>query len=560
MDCKGRMVWLAALGIGCARVVVEGSGDTGMTGGGGAAGSAQTAGQGGMGGALAVCGDGVVTAAELCDDGNTAAGDGCSASCSSESGWHCTGSPSLCTDMDECNAGSASCDEHATCTNTPGAFTCICDDGYVGDGSKCGRAAMKLEASIFHTCAVLNGGDVKCWGSNSDGTLGLGDTSDRGDHVGEMGDSLPAIDLGAGKTALSIFPGFVRGCALLNDGDIKCWGRNYDGQLGQGNLLTVGDDPGEMGDKLPPIDLGSGKSAVAMAAGNEHTCALLSDGGVKCWGINEQGQLGLGDVLYRGGGPNQMGDDLPAVDLGTGRTAITISTKFDHTCALLDDGSVKCWGENNHGELGIEKNIPSWGNMPDQMGDNLPAVDLGTGKKAVAISCGYRFTCALASDGTIKCWGLNSEGQLGLGDKKARGEKPGQMGDNLPGVDLGSGKTAVAISAGNAHACALLNDGSLKCWGSNWNGRLGLGLPGLSDASNRGDKPGEMGDSLPAVDLGTGKKAAAVSAGSQTCALLMDGTVKCWGLNEFGELGLGNTVDRGDEPGEMGDNLPAVDL
>jgi alpha-tubulin suppressor-like RCC1 family protein len=131
------------------------------------------------------------------------------------------------------------------------------------------------------------------------------------------------------------------------------------------------------------------------------------------------------------------------------------------------------------------------------MGDNLPAVDLGAGKTAVQISGGGESnTCALLNDASVKCWGSNSLGQLGLGDTETRGDGPGEMGDNLLAIDLGTGKTVVQISANIGHACAVLNDASVKCWGYNEFGQLGLG-----DTEHRGYKPGQMGDDLPAVSL-----------------------------------------------------------
>jgi alpha-tubulin suppressor-like RCC1 family protein len=130
------------------------------------------------------------------------------------------------------------------------------------------------------------------------------------------------------------------------------------------------------------------------------------------------------------------------------------------------------------------------------------------------------------------------------------------MGDALPAVDLGPGRTATAVAAGFFHTCARLDDRRVKCWGNNGYGQLGLG-----DAVNRGDGPGEMGDALPAVDLGLGRTATAVAGGfGYTCALLDDRRLKCWGNNQFGQLGLGDSLNRGDAPGEMGDALPAVDL
>ena len=240
-----------------------------------------------------------------------------------------------------------------------------------------------------------------------------------------------------------------------------------------------------------------------------------------------------------------MGNSLPTVPLGTGRTVVAITAGGAHTCALLDDASVKCWGYNGNGSLGLG-DTASRGDAAGEMGDNLPAVALGsTARTAVAITAGGYHTCALLDNGSVKCWGRNDFGQLGLGDTVARGDAAGEMGDNLPAVALGTGRTAVALTAGFGHTCALLDDGSVKCWGRNDFGQLGLG-----DTANRGDGAGEMGDSLPAVALGTGRTAVAITAGGyHTCALLDNATVKCWGSNDEGQLGLGDTANRGDAPG-----------
>jgi alpha-tubulin suppressor-like RCC1 family protein len=189
------------------------------------------------------------------------------------------------------------------------------------------------------------------------------------------------------------------------------------------------------------------------------------------------------------------------------------------------------------------------------MGDSLPAVSLGAGKTAVALAVGASHTCALLNDSSVKCWGYNDYGQLGLGDTANRGDSAGEMGDNLPALSLGAGKTAIALASGSQHTCALLNDGSVKCWGYNDYGPLGLG-----DTANRGDSAGEMGESLPVVSLGARKTAALAAGGYYTCALLNDGSVKCWGYNEHGQLGLGDTDNRGDNPGEMSDALPTAKL
>lgn len=310
-----------------------------------------------------------------------------------------------------------------------------------------------------------------------------------------MGDNLPAIDLGTGKTAIqaSASPHGSFSCALMNDGNVKCWGDNYWGQLGQGDNVLRGDNPGEMGDNLLPIRLGTGRTATSIAVGGSAACAILDNGSLKCWGSGTWGRLGYGDTFNRGEYAAQMGDGLPAVNLGTGYTVIAVGQSGNHNCAILNGGIVKCWGHNGLGNLGIGDKIDR-GDHSNEMGDNLPSVPLGTGKTAVAISVGGGHTCALLNDASVKCWGYNANGQLGLGDKLDRGDNPGEMGDNLPAVNLGTGKTAVAISVGGSTSCALLNDGKIKCWGDNSMGELGQG-----DTMNRGDDPGEMGDALPYI-------------------------------------------------------------
>lgn len=421
------------------------------------------------------------------------------------------------------------------------------------NAASCIPAPTVLAVGEAHTC-LLDKGILKCWGANHYGQLGLGDNRHRGDAPGEMGEALPAVDLGAGRAAIDVAAGAAHTCALLDDGTVKCWGANDSGQLGLGDVLHRGDDPQEMGDHLPVVPLGKGRRAKAIAVGAMHSCALLDDGAVKCWGLNETGQLGQGDTNNRGDQPGEMGDALPEIDLGAGSRATAIAAGLYHTCALLDDAAVKCWGGNEHGQLGLG-DMARRGDGPGEMGDDLPAVELGEELFATAIAAGTSHTCALLGGGGLKCWGFNQSGQLGLGDTCRRGEGPNEMGDSLPEVALGAGLEAVAIAAGSSHTCALLDDGGVKCWGSNHTGELGQG-----DTRQRGDEPQEMGDSLPEIDLGSGRRAIAVSAGAtHTCALLDDGTVKCWGGNTAGQLGLGDTLARGDEPGEMGDALPAVD-
>jgi cysteine-rich repeat protein len=461
-----------------------------------------------------------------------------------------------------CSGNSASC-VTAVCGNQQLEAGEECDDGNVVSGDGCSAACTweptAITARGIRVCALGADGAVKCWGDNEFGELGLGDTMRRGDAPGEMGHALPSVSLSTSARAISA--GYLHDCALLDDGGVKCWGDNRFGGLGQGDIDNRGDDPNEMGDRLPEVALGTGQIATAIAAGDAFTCALLESGAVKCWGYNysgdieEGGQLGLGDRKNRGDEPGEMGDQLPALSLGTGRTALAIAAGTDSSCAILDHGAVKCWGVNAFGQLG-QADTENRGDNPGEMGDSLLPVQLGTGRSATQIGVGYDYSCALLDDGQIKCWGLNDSGQLGLGDRQERGVEPGQMGDSLPEVALGTGERATALAVGFESACALLKSGAVKCWGNGSFGQLGQG-----DSLNRGDQAGEMGDSLLAVSLGTGRTAKAITSGySSACALLDDGTLKCWGFNQYGELGLGDADSRGDDPNELGDRLPAVDV
>lgn len=420
----------------------------------------------------------------------------------------------------------------------------------VATPQEAGVAVTTVAAADEHSCALFRQGTVKCWGENLTGGLGLGNRYDHGDDPGEMGRQLGRVDLGTGRTATAISGGDSFTCALLDDGGVKCWGRNHEGQLGQGDDLNRGSGAGQLGDHLPPIDLGAGRTAAAITAAGSHACARLDDGTVKCWGIGPV--LGLGipsDRDNRGDDPGEMGDALPAVDLGAGHSVVEIATGIAHTCAILDDGSLKCWGRNYAGQLGVGDSLDR-GMRAGDMGDMLPAVDLGTGRTAVHVAVGGATTCALLDDGSLKCWGDGQYGQLGR-DAYHVGTEPHHMGDRLPVVELGPGRTARAITVGDEHVCAVLDDASLKCWGRNEYGQLGQG-----DTTSRRDIP-----AMAAVDLGTARHATAIAAGTDhTCAVLEEGDVKCWGRNARGGLGLGDRSSRGTAPGQMGDDLATVDL
>lgn len=354
-----------------------------------------------------------------------------------------------------------------------------------------------------------------------------------------------------------IYVGPVNNCVQYSDNSLRCWGDGSAGQLGEGNINDRGDAANEMGNNMPWINLGTGRTVKDVSIGGTHICAILDNDSVKCWGSNASGQLGLGDILARGDGANEMGDSLPTVNLGTGRTAKKIRAGVSHTCAVLDNNTLKCWGLNGHGQLGIRNKV-TMGDGANEMGDSLPVISLGTGRTALDVSVGFDSTCALLDNSTVKCWGRNMSGQLGRGNKQVHGDTAGDMGDALAAIALGTSRTATKLSSGNLHHCALLDNGDLKCWGEGGSGQLGT-----NNNASLGDGNNEMGDNLLAISLGTGltpQTAFSAPTADFNCTIFTNGTLKCWGINGSGQLGKGNTTTLGDTTNEMGNNLLALDL
>jgi len=353
------------------------------------------------------------------------------------------------------------------------------------------RTATAIAAGYQHACALMGNASVKCWGYNNRGQLGIDSTTNMGDNSSEMA-LLTGINLGTGRTATAIAAGYSHTCALLDDASVKCWGQNGRGQLGIDNTTRMGDDTGEMA-LLTGIDLGTGRTATAIAAGEYHSCALLDNASVKCWGKNDWGQLGIDSTLAMGNSSGEMAL-LTGINLGTGRTAIAIAAGDYNTCALLDNASVKCWGSNGDGESGIDNATD------DDIGDSsgemalLPVVKLGTGRTATAISIGNDHICAVLDDASVKCWGSNDWGQLGIDNTNSMGDNSSEMA-LLTGINLGTGRTATAIAAGNSFTCAVLDDASVKCWGRNSSGQLGIG-----NNTTMGDNSSEMAV-LPSINF-----------------------------------------------------------
>jgi len=419
--------------------------------------------------------------------------------------------------------------------------------------------AVLVAAGIDTTCAIVADGRIKCWGHNRYGQLGLGDTVDRGATAAQMGPALPAVDLGTGLRATHVCLGDAHVCALLSNKRVKCWGNNLLSQLGLGDSQDRGSAPGQMGDALLAVDLGG--DVDALACGANHNCVLMG-GRVKCWGEGAFQQLGVPRP------PNQdtlIGDEpgevraAPFVEFlapGSPLTAVSVHAGLVSSCARLSDGSLRCWGENRDGILGVGDML-SRGNDSSGMGGNLPPVMLGTASQVVDVSIGDFHACALLLGGVVKCWGGNTHGELGLGDLSFRGNTFETIGDNLPNVPLGG--LVAGISASGFRACALRTDGKVVCWGPNEAGELGVG-----DMLSRAEQPAGQTVWPPAlleVDSSNELRAKQVAAGRfHTCVLFESGGIKCWGRGTAGALGLGDTQNRGTAPEQMGAALPFVAL
>jgi alpha-tubulin suppressor-like RCC1 family protein len=296
-------------------------------------------------------------------------------------------------------------------------------------------------------------------------------------------------------------------CATTGAGVAKCWGKNDDGELGD-NTLTDRHTPGNV------AGLTSGVQDIA--AGGDQSCAVRSNGGLKCWGFNRYGQLGNGTVTMSDSPVDVTGLTLGVADVAAG---------LAHTCARTTNGAAKCWGRNDSGQLGATSS-----SMCQTLACSTTPLDVaGLSSGVLALALGDAHTCALMSGGTVKCWGSNNGGQLGDGTQTPRPTPVDVCAAGAtPPCSPGNGNIltgVTAITAGALHTCAYVSIGSIYCWGLNAFGQLGIGavpdfsatpllIPELDDAS------------------------LAVSAGAyHTCAITSANAVECWGRNDVGQLG-----------------------
>jgi cysteine-rich repeat protein len=425
---------------------------------------------------LATCGNGDRDPGELCDDGNLDFGDGCDA-----------------------------------CEPTPGVKSIV--------------------GGWLHTCALLWSGGVRCWGEAADGRLGYGD----GERIGDNEHPFEAADVPLGGNAVALSAGSNFTCALLDDASVRCWGDHAAGRLGNQSSEPIGDN--EPASASPEIVLGGG--AVQIASGDSHTCAVLEDNSVRCWGEGGQGRLGHGNQ-------DDIGlDDDPAdtLPVDVGADVKHVSAGGEHTCAVTVEDEVVCWGNGANGRLGYGDNVSiaeSGGEVPADAG----RVPVGASVQAVRV--GEQHTCVLLLGGGVRCWGQNSAGQCGIEGGGSIGDAAGETPDMLADIPLG--EPAVSIGVRGLHSCAVLESGTVKCWGAGALGRLGYG------SEDDVFTPPATPVAISADQL----VARVVPGGEHTCALLDLGNVRCWGRGDTGALGYASVESIADMPGESPESMGDV--
>lgn len=311
---------------------------------------------------------------------------------------------------------------------------------------------------------------------------------------------------------IKIASGSFHSCAVTSAGGVTCWGGNEDGQIGNGRKSNFS----------KPVNVrGLSEDARALAAGSTHTCALLSSGKVFCWGKNDSGQLGDGTLEDR---------VFPGEVSGL-QDVVSLSAGGSHTCAVLSAGNVKCWGANEYGQLGDGTTK----NRPD-------SVDVSGLEDVKNISSGEFHACALLSSGSVKCWGMNYHGELGAGTNigpDSCSAVSGTYACSKEPVEALNVKNADVLAAGRNHTCAGKSSGEILCWGSNWDGQLGFEKKVWIELCGSGlltfpcsTKPVGVSGQFPSIR--------SITAGdAHTCALLSSGRARCWGTNDYGQLGDG---------------------
>ncbi len=350
-----------------------------------------------------------------------------------------------------------------------------------------GTLATAVAAGLNYSCAVTKAGGLKCWGYNGEGQLGDGTKKSRGIPQNVSGLTADVANVSAGD----------HGCAITTAGAVYCWGPGDNGQLGN-NSWAESD--------APVAVAGLSAGAQSVSAGLGHSCAITATGSAQCWGLNAAG--GLGD--------NSQSNRPTPVDVVGLSNVAQISAGIYYTCAVTHSGAVKCWGAGSNGQLGNGGNNDS----------AVPVNVAGLAGPARAVSAGAFFltgneesTCALLQDGTVQCWGSNSLGELGNNNTDA----------SLTPITV-AGLAGVTSFSGSVDDKCAVASGNVFCWGSNSTGQLGDGT--------KNDR--HVPTSVSALSGAT----AVVTGGPHACAIVGAGVVHCWGANGFGELGDGTQQTR----------------
>ena len=346
---------------------------------------------------------------------------------------------------------------------------------------------IRVALSEDNTCA-LKEGILKCWGDNTYGQLGIGYNSPNNKTTPQT------VKLPTGKKAISVEMSKKHMCAVLNNNDLTCWGKPSLGYLW----------PDVTSSFLPKqVIIPSGKKVLSFKTTKEHYCFMADDKSLECWGKNDSGQLGTSSSSF-------IRQPHP---VAVGTTVKSFIVKKKNTCAIVDNDRLKCWGYNHSGQVGYGRQTPK----------EIRPKNVSLGGKAVSISMGIASNpCAILKNGTLKCWGSNSQGQLGAGFMGGKSATPLT-------VNVG-GQTVKSVKHYNNTVCAILNDDSVKCWGENFHGQVGTG---------GGNKH------TPKTVRNLGVKVTSLEMGNKyNCAILDNGTLKCWGKNNKGQLGDGTTTIR----------------
>ncbi len=371
----------------------------------------------------------------------------------------------------------------ATCASQRRYLAAAGDQSNACVTSSCGAdPIVALAAGASASCALRQNGGVTCWGRNDDGQLGDGTLTPRSTGTRVLG-----LD-----DALAVAVGARHACAVRTGGTVACWGADDTGQLGDGGGV----------DQLGPIAVAGVSGATAVVAGNGFSCALLADRSAVCWGDDSDGQLGDGTPTTTPRGPTPV----------AGLTGVrALAAHWQHACALLTDGTVACWGSNTSGQLGD-------GTTTNRA---LPVAVPGL-SKVLAVATGLSHTCAMSA-GAVRCWGSNSQGQIGNGTSDATTPVTQPTLAQIV-VD------PVAIDAGAQHTCIVRVGGQILCWGQNGSGQLGEGsMSGIPE---------------PVPVTGLANAAVVATGATFSCATTRDGAVFCWGDDHYGQLGDGRDVAR----------------